>query len=89
MISFKSLSDQFTLWEFLSPGIYIEGERLKQLNAEKHARSKILSKLKTLDKVVQMIDKLKDEKDVPKIEQEYSKFTAQVEKEQQAQQEKL
>lgn len=84
LISWKSFTDQFQIWEFLSPGIYLETDRLKSVSHDKQARAKLVSKLKTLDKVVCLIDKLKDDKDIAKIELEYSKFTSVVEKEEQA-----
>ena len=78
-----SLSEEFQLgiWEILNPSIYLSTDRQKQLSQEKQQRSKFSVKVKMLEKVVNLINKLKLDKDIAKLEAEYSKYTSLLAKE--------
>ena len=70
-------------WEITGDtSLYLSPERVKQLNLEKSHKAKIGQKLKILDKVATMIEKLKKESDIPKLEEEWAKYLSIIEKEQ-------
>ena len=56
-------------------------ERCKIYQSEKQSRVKLNQKVKVLDKIITLIDKLAKEKDIPKIEEEVKKLDHLLEKE--------
>jgi hypothetical protein len=61
-------------WELLNPTIYLSSDRQKVLAEEKKERAKSGAKAKLLDKIVGLIDRLKEEKEIPKLEAEHAKY---------------
>lgn len=55
--------------------MYLTPDRQKQLHADKSLRSKISTKVKLYEKVLQGIDKAKVDKDLVKLNADYLKLT--------------
>lgn len=69
-------------WEITGDlSLYFNPEKVKKVAAVKAMRAKVAQKAKILDKVVAMIDKLKNEQDIPKVQDELAKYSQIIEKE--------
>jgi hypothetical protein len=75
-------SDSEERWEITGDTtLYLNADRVKQITQEKQNRAKVAQKVKILDKVLCLIDKLKKEADIPKINEEMQKYQAIIDKE--------
>ena len=73
------------LWELSGDAsLYISADKFKALKIDKPIRTKINQKAAFLERIILLIDKLKKDKDISKIEEEYQKYQNLLEKEKQA-----
>ena len=69
-------------WELTcNLSLYLTTARQKEIQAEKSRNNKISTKARILDRVLALIDKIKKEKDLPKLQSEYQKYELQIQKE--------
>ena len=62
-------------WEILGDiSHYIAQERAKTIVNEKPSKRRVFERARFLDKIIGIIDKLKKEKDIPKLEEEVDKY---------------
>ena len=63
-------------WEILGDvSHYIALDRAKIISAEKPSKRRVFERARFLDKIIGIIDKLKKEKDIPKLEEEIDKYS--------------
>lgn len=71
MVLSKQALYSLPAWEFCGDAsVYLSQERLKVYQADKAQRKRVFERARYLDRIVGMIDKLKKEKEITKIEEE-------------------
>lgn len=75
-------------WEITGDiALYLNADRVREINQQKQNRLRVGHKAKMLDKVLALIDKLKKDSEIPKIDEEYQKYQSIIDKEHQKLQE--
>ena len=75
MVLSKDALYALPIWEFCGDAsVYLSQERLKVVQADKPQKRRVVERARFLDRIIGMIDKLKKDKEITKIEEEVDKY---------------
>ena len=62
-------------WDIIGEAsLYLSQDRLKAIQSEKPQKRRVIDRARYLDRIIGMIDKLKKDKDIGKIEEEIQRY---------------